>query len=81
MLSSLLLIRQAIALESLIPRTGEDGTNPTELVSVETGLCTTSSVVQKPKNHRDKLGGVCVNVPRVRLNDSPHSELSHARTS
>ena len=23
-------------------------------------------VVQKPKNHRGKLGGVCVNVPRVR---------------
>ena len=25
-----------------------------------------TSVVQKPENHRDTLGGVCVNVPRVR---------------
>jgi hypothetical protein len=34
--------------------------SPTELASVETGLCTTSKtrVVQKPENHRGKLGGV-----------------------
>ena len=46
--------------ESVIPLTGEDATNPTELASVETGFCTTSetSVVQKPENHRGKLGGV-----------------------
>ena len=46
--------------EGALPRAGEDGTNPTELASVETGLCTTSeaSVVQKPENHRGKLGGV-----------------------
>ena len=47
------------------------GTNPTELVSVEKGFCTTSDVtkiasgvVQKPKNHRGKLGGVCVSLDR-----------------
>ncbi|MCX7423816.1 MAG: hypothetical protein NT013_30350, partial [Planctomycetia bacterium] len=35
-------------------------TNPTELASVDSGLCTTSAsgVVQKPQAHRDKLGGV-----------------------
>ena len=39
--------------------------DPTELASVESGFCTTASaleisitVVQKPENHRDKLGGV-----------------------
>ena len=34
------LVRQMSG--GVIPRTGEDGTNPTELASVETGLCTTS---------------------------------------
>ncbi len=54
----------------LILRAAENGTNPTELASVENGLCTTSdltetafSVVQEPKNHRGKLGGVCVSFP------------------
>ena len=49
------------------PRDSNDDTNPTELVSVEKGLCTTSDlvgtndgVVQKPGFHRDKLGVVCV---------------------
>ncbi len=48
-------------------RASQNDTNPTELASVEKGLCTTDDfsktafrVVQKPKNHRDKLGGVCV---------------------
>jgi hypothetical protein len=36
--------------------------NPTELVSVDSGFCTTSllltkNLVQKPVNHRGKLGG------------------------
>ena len=51
--------RVRLALE--LPRTGEDAAIPTELASVETGLCTTSVrhscatfVVQKPKNHRGK---------------------------
>ncbi len=41
-------------------------TNPTELASVEPGLCTTADsantafcVVQKPDDHRGKLGGAC----------------------
>ncbi|MCX7421079.1 MAG: PD-(D/E)XK nuclease family protein [Planctomycetia bacterium] len=56
------------------PQASNDDTNPTELVSVEKGLCTTSDlvgtndgVVQKPGFHRDptsaKLGDVCVNNP------------------
>jgi hypothetical protein len=36
--------------------------NPTELVSVDSGFCTTplflaKNLVQKPVNHRGKLGG------------------------
>ena len=40
----------------------EGSTNPTEFASVETGLRTTNEagVVQKPKVHRGKLGGVSV---------------------
>ena len=59
--------KHAMASKTL-PSTGEEDTNPTELVSVETGLCTTSAtnVVQKPKDHRGKLGGVCVAVFGVR---------------
>src|SRR5260221_117993 len=41
--------------------TDDDETNPAELASEETGLCTTSEAgvvgVQKPKNHRGKLCG------------------------
>ena len=49
----------------------EDRTNPTELVSVETGLCTTSEagVVQKPKVHRDKLGGVQQTIAELAARD------------
>ena len=47
--------------------TSNDAPPPTELVSVETGLRTTSekSLVQKPQNYRDKLGGVCVDAHDV----------------
>ena len=45
-----------------IPNARNIDTNPTELASVETGLCTTNetNVVQRPQNHRGKLGGVGV---------------------
>ena len=38
--------------------------NPTELASVDSGLCTTNlqagkNVVQRPDDHRSKLGGAC----------------------
>ncbi len=53
---------------------------PTELASVETGLCTTSEpakhgVLQRPENHRDKLGGVCDNLFRARNPDQQFAFL------
>ena len=60
---SAIKVVQRFAYEEVMPiveSVGNNDTNPTELASVETGLCTTTAehlVVQKPKNHRGKLGG------------------------
>ena len=62
----------------VVPRTdpqSSDGLNPTELASVDSGLCTrlqfarNHDVVQKPGNHRDKLGGIA----GLKTNDGPES--------
>ena len=65
-----------------ISRVAENVTTPIELVSVETGLCTTSDfteaacgVVQKPINHRGKLGGVGIELSTTRQNAPSRREL------
>ena len=61
-----------------IPHAAENGTNPTELASVEKGLRTTSDLTEEStlrsaeaQYHRGKLGGVCVNFPRAGYNTIP----------
>ncbi len=60
---SAIKVVQRFAYEEVMPiveSVGNNETTPTELASVETGLCTTTAanlVVQKPKTHRGKLSG------------------------
>ncbi len=63
-----------------VSKTGSIDSNPTELVSVETGLCTTNRtrLVQKPEIHRDKLGGVGDILARVQHQHDGAEELDSA---